>query len=145
MILIMLALGWAVVFGWIYLYLDPVKCKPANLITRLVDYLLKGTIIMGYVEDITAKQAEQMVLIGEVSTGLAAVGTGIGGVDVKLDQILVLIQSLQAGADATQMQAILDGATAVKNALEPLKAATETLVTSTAAILAEADSMDGQP
>lgn len=97
MILITLALGWAIVFGWIYLYLDPVRCKPANLITRLVDYLLKGTIMAA-----TFEEVKQLALDNkQLATELLDV---VNAEDLKLDEIRAYIAALVGGGVITQAQ-----------------------------------------
>ena len=97
MILITLALGWAIVFGWIYLYLDPVRCKPANLITRLVNYLFKGSIMA-----ITFEEVKQIAIdVKATATELLDV---VNAEDLKLDEIRAFILTLQPGGVFTQAQ-----------------------------------------
>lgn len=87
--------------------------------TKLINFLLKGTNIMATLAD--------------VNQAVSELTAAVSATDLKLDEVLAFIQSLQVGQPVTQAQ------------LDQLFADVTAAKVSAQAVLAEADTLDGTP
>lgn len=104
---------------------------PGELLTGLIDYILKDTQIMSTIEEVNATVAE-LAETQVVTQGLLAT------LDAKLDEIRAFIDGLQVGHPVTQEQ--LD---ALCVAIDAAKAVAVQNKVATEAALAETDALDG--
>lgn len=104
-----------------------------ELFSRFINFLLKGTIVMSTFEEVTAL-ADFLLTAQEESN------SAFDALDVKLDEIQAVIVGATTGGVLTQEQ--LD---ALGTKLSQAKEIALAGKTKAAAVLAEADNMDGTP
>lgn len=102
---------------------------------------------MSTVQELFEKMTTMLAQATSIQNDLGAVNLNIQAADLKLDEVLVFIQGLQAGQLITQQQ-IEDLNAAGQAAIDALATATasaQSAVSGTQAVLSEADTLDGTP
>lgn len=117
------------------------------MIKCIINWFLKGTKLMATIEDVQNRVQEITDFINLNANTLQEVNASLVATDLKLDEVLAFIQSLQVGSVVTQEQLdqLASNLQGIRDTAAQASASVEEARNRAQAVFAEADTLDGQP